>query len=575
MDAISSRLPEAAAALVIVSSVALRWLVRFALRRRRGVVVNRHAYHPVDLLRSVVFSVSQTQGGNWVLISGFVVAFVFRRILRRGVDVVTGRRPAPHGVAKVARLLAISMSRHVLVWLAGGACLWFAHWRVRVCERPVVSCKRTFWNVAIVEKAGFARREFKPVFWLTSRHAQTVLAHFAPYGDGLWVSAEEEAPRPDTPIILLLYGVGGTRDDHYMKHLALTCAARGWRPVALTYWRLDWNETRDLDNAVEQLRKTHPSAPLFCVAHSASAFLLVQYLARKGSACPLVAAVTLAGCMDFLRTYEFVKRTKNITYRKVFDRGMRRCVRRHAAYDPHLENRKEHAARIAGITDGACVMYDRHVAAIPKASNLPRPGGSSASRSVVGRPRARPLVSHDDCYDWHKLVSNARIIAVRTNRGGHNAWHEGFWPLGPSWAVGAATDYMSAVLEQTAQTGWLLAVLGRLDASRNPTASAIARAAAATDHVLEQPPPPPPATPLNSVSAILFEEDPPGAAPAAATPAPEGDRALRRSSRSDADLDDNLDDGAGDRAGRPGVVPRVLARPAPFSNLRRRGRGAP
>ncbi|KAH8068351.1 poly(3-hydroxybutyrate) depolymerase [Aureococcus anophagefferens] len=216
--AANSRLPEAAAALVIVSSVALRWLVRFALRRRRGVVVNRHAYHPVDLLRSVVFSVSQTQGGNWVLISGFVVAFVFRRILRRGVDVVTGRRPAPHGVAKVARLLAISMSRHVLVWLAGGACL-------------------------------------------------------------------------------------------------------------------------------------------------------------------------------------------------------------------------------------------------------------------CGDPWCR-----DDCYDWHKLVSNARIIAVRTNRGGHNAWHEGFWPLGPSWAVGAATDYISAVLEQTAQTGWLLAVLERLDASRNPTASAIARAAAATDH---------------------------------------------------------------------------------------------
>ncbi|KAH8056948.1 poly(3-hydroxybutyrate) depolymerase [Aureococcus anophagefferens] len=530
MDAIpwrSSRLPEAAAALVIVSSVALRWLVRFALRRRRGVVVNRHAYHPVDLLRSVVFSVSQTQGGNWVLISGFVVASSSGRILRRGVDVVTGRRPAPHGVAKVARLLAISMSRHVLVWLAGGACLWFAR-LARAPARPVVSCKRTFWNVAIVEKAGFARREFKPVFWLTSRHAQTVLAHvladlsflllrpvrwrresvdtfdggevhldwlighrdeFAPYGDGLWVSAEEEAPRPDTPIILLLYGVGGTRDDHYMKHLALTCAARGWRPVALTYWRLDWNETRDLDNAVEQLRKTHPSAPLFCVAHSASAFLLVQYLARKGSACPLVAAVTLAGCMDFLRTYEFVKRTKNITYRKVFDRGMRRCVRRHAAYDPHLENRKEHAARIAGITDGACVMYDRHVAAIPKASNLPR-----------------------------RLVSNARIIAVRTNRGGHNAWHEGFWPLGPSWAVGAATDYISAVLEQTAQTGWLLAVLGRLDASRNPTASAIARGRGDGPR-------------------------PAGAAPAAATPAPEGDRALRRSSRSDADLDDNLDDG--------------------------------
>ena len=52
-----------------------------------------------------------------------------------------------------------------------------AHWRVRVCERPVVSCTRTFWNVAIVERAGLATREFRPVFWLTSRHAQPVIAH--------------------------------------------------------------------------------------------------------------------------------------------------------------------------------------------------------------------------------------------------------------------------------------------------------------------------------------------------------------------------------------------------------------
>ena len=61
--------------------------------------------------------------------------------------------------------------------VVGGALGWVAHWRVRVCERPVVSCTRTFWNVAIVERAGLATREFRPVFWLTSRHAQTVIAH--------------------------------------------------------------------------------------------------------------------------------------------------------------------------------------------------------------------------------------------------------------------------------------------------------------------------------------------------------------------------------------------------------------
>jgi len=149
-----------------------------------------------------------------------------------------------------------------------------------------VSCRRTFWNAALVEKARLASREFRPVFWLTSRHAQTVLAHVladlsflllrpvrwrsedvatfdggqvqldwlvapkdehAPYGDGLFARARPAlSPADDiAPIVLLLYGIGGTRDDHYMKHLALRCEARGWRAVALTYWRLDWNEVRD------------------------------------------------------------------------------------------------------------------------------------------------------------------------------------------------------------------------------------------------------------------------------------------------------------------------------------------
>ena len=102
------------------------------------------------------------------------------------------------------------------------------------------------------------------------------------------------------------------------------------------------------------------------------------------------------------------------------------------------------------------------------------------TRALLFHARDDPLVSHDDCYDWPELVRNPRVVVVRTNRGGHNAWHEGFWPLGPSWAVGVATDYVSAVLEQTAQTGWLLAVLGTLgDAAARPRAADIARRAEA------------------------------------------------------------------------------------------------
>ena len=259
---------------------------------------------------------------------------------------------------------------------------------------------RTFWNVAIVERAGLATREFRPVFWLTSRHAQTVIAHvladlsflllrpvrwrrqavrtfdggevwldwlvahrdeFALHGDGLFPT-RAPPPSPTSPVVLLLYGVGGTRDDHYMKHLARRCESRGWRAVAFSDWRLDWNEWRDLARAVEAIRASNPAAPIFCVAHSASAFLLVQYLAAAGEATPLVAAVTLAGCMDFLRTADFVAKTKNATYRKVFARGMRRCILRHARADPGLADeraRREHARRVLAFArHGPAVMYD-------------------------------------------------------------------------------------------------------------------------------------------------------------------------------------------------------------------------
>lgn len=46
----------------------------------------------------------------------------------------------------------------------------------RVVEVPVVRFRRTFWNVSVVEKAQLLRRPFRPTFWMTNRHLQTVRA---------------------------------------------------------------------------------------------------------------------------------------------------------------------------------------------------------------------------------------------------------------------------------------------------------------------------------------------------------------------------------------------------------------
>ena len=87
----------------------------------------------------------------------------------------------------------------------------------------------------------------------------------------------------------------------------------------------------------------------------------------KGAKTPIVAAVTLAGCMDFLRTNEFVTRTKNAPYRKVFARGLRRCVLRHWKHDPSVHQRcgnlQKNCATLASFASGSSTCVERRPSA--------------------------------------------------------------------------------------------------------------------------------------------------------------------------------------------------------------------
>lgn len=54
-----------------------------------------------------------------------------------------------------------------------------------------------------------------------------------------------------------------------MKRLVVGCAARAWRPVVYSYWRLDWMDPRDLTTVLEHVQGRYPNAPIFAVAYSA------------------------------------------------------------------------------------------------------------------------------------------------------------------------------------------------------------------------------------------------------------------------------------------------------------------
>ena len=59
--------------------------------------------------------------------------------------------------------------------------------------------------------------------------------------EGVWSDMFGDNGLPENaPIVVILHGIGGRRDDAYVKRSVLGAAARSWRPVVYSYWRLDW-----------------------------------------------------------------------------------------------------------------------------------------------------------------------------------------------------------------------------------------------------------------------------------------------------------------------------------------------
>ena len=177
----------------------------------------------------------------------------------------------------------------------------------------------------------------------------------------------------DTPVIMILAGIGGSRNDAYVKRFAAQCASFGWRPVSYSYWRLDWNDWRDMHFAVEAVSNRYPRAPIFAVGFSAGGYVVANYLASVGEHTPLVAAVIIAGCFDFVRTYDYCDEQPHKIYTSLLDRSMKRCVLRHLRHDEKLFSAD--AARSAGRSDGRLSLHHRPQQQVRRAHGYADGGG--------------------------------------------------------------------------------------------------------------------------------------------------------------------------------------------------------
>jgi len=124
--------------------------------------------------------------------------------------------------------------------------------------------------------------------------------------DGDFMDLDWHGPHsPDSPLVLVLHGLTGSSNSHYVVGLQRALAAQGWASVAVN-WRGCSGEpnllarsyhsgsSEDLAEVIDHLHRHRPMAPLFAVGYSLGGNILLKHLGEAGGASQLQGAVAVS-----------------------------------------------------------------------------------------------------------------------------------------------------------------------------------------------------------------------------------------------------------------------------------------
>lgn len=166
--------------------------------------------------------------------------------------------------------------------------------------------------------------KFKPAWWLTNAHLQTLAAKFfrrkqklvtytetleLPDGDFIDLAWTEQPKKNNTkPIIVLLHGLEGSKDSHYAKGMLNALKSRGWIAVLMHFRGCNGKpnrqassyhsgDIRDISYLTEQFISRYQHCTFSIIGFSLGGNVLTQYLAQTPNN-PYRAAVVICAPLD-------------------------------------------------------------------------------------------------------------------------------------------------------------------------------------------------------------------------------------------------------------------------------------
>lgn len=178
-----------------------------------------------------------------------------------------------------------------------------------------------------------AASPFKPAWWLSNRHLQTVWPAFTrrrsatatenerielPDGDFIDL-AWGPAKNTSSPIVLLLHGLEGSVKSHYVGGMMAALSSAGLRSVLMHFRgcsgesnrlarRYHSGETGDVAHIVATLRRREPNIPISAIGFSLGGNVLLKWLGETGASNPLSAAVAVSVPFELMRSVETLQR---------------------------------------------------------------------------------------------------------------------------------------------------------------------------------------------------------------------------------------------------------------------------
>ncbi len=330
-----------------------------------------------------------------------------------------------------------------------------------------------------------AESRYRPAWWLPGGHLQTLWGKFgrrreqvdterelliAPDGDAL--ELHHLAGAPDAPHVLLLHGLEGSRDSHYVGGMLAEARHRGWSATLLVFRGCSdapntarrfyhSGETTDLEHVASTLMSRSPSPAWFLGGVSLGGNVLLKWLGEGSArARQIRAAVAVSVPFDLEAGARKISEGLSRIYDWSFLSSLRRKARRKLARYPDLfDDDKLGAARNVFEFDDAVTAPVHGFASATdyytRSSSmgyLAKVGTPTLLLSAVNDPFLPPAVL-DRVRETARLNPALTLEFVRS--GGHVGFVEGLAPWRPRYyAERRMFAFFDAAMEHGARANY-------------------------------------------------------------------------------------------------------------------------